>query len=114
MRNNITFLKPLIVRYITNSDTEDLYTLGTQEIVGKYGKTYTWELKSTLMGFTSRDVARTIIDALELPMTIEEFQAASAEKLTGLFPLSNFQPGQPVTSSLKMLLHKIALRNRLV
>ena len=37
-------------------DTESVYTQVTQEIVGRFGCTFDWSLKSQMMGQKERDV----------------------------------------------------------
>ncbi|KAJ3177823.1 Pseudouridine-5'-phosphatase [Gaertneriomyces sp. JEL0708] len=56
-------------------DTERVYTEVTQEILDKYtpGKKFTWALKSRLMGTTSYESAKIIIEELALPLTIEDY-----------------------------------------
>lgn len=76
------------------SDTETLYTMATQEIVGQYGKTYTWEIKSKLMGLMGREAAAAIVKALDIPMLPEEYMSSSQKILARLFSSSiNMLPG---------------------
>jgi len=75
-------------------DTETLYTMATQEIVGQYGKTYTWEIKSKLMGLMGREAAAAIVKALDIPMLPEEYMSSSQKILARLFSSSiNMLPG---------------------
>ncbi|XP_045779321.1 pseudouridine-5'-phosphatase-like [Maniola jurtina] len=74
-------------------NTEDLYTVAFQNIVSRYGKNYTFDLKLTLMGCQSKETAELIISALELPMTPEEFIKESKEQFEVLFPDSELMPG---------------------
>lgn len=65
----------------------------------KYGKEYTWELKSKLMGMTGPEVAEKIIEELQIPISAEKFQAeldeayktvfANVDKMPGMFLLSH-------------------------
>jgi len=66
-------------------DTETLYTMATQEVVNQYGKTYTWEIKSKLMGLMGREAAAAIVEALGLPMQPEEYMSASQKILARMF-----------------------------
>ncbi|XP_064639182.1 pseudouridine-5'-phosphatase-like [Lineus longissimus] len=74
-------------------DTERLYTIATQEVVGPYGKTFTWDIKSQMMGRKADDAIRILIDALELPLTIEEYKVKIAEKYKDVFPACDILPG---------------------
>jgi pseudouridine-5'-monophosphatase len=76
-------------------DTEDLYSIATQEVVSQYGKDYTWEIKTTIMGFIGRDVGVALVEKMELPMTPDEFLLATNELLRDLFPTCKLLPGQP-------------------
>jgi pseudouridine-5'-monophosphatase len=57
-------------------DTERLYTEATQAVVGRFGKTYTWEIKRDAMGRAPQASAQVVIDRLGVPLTTAEFLAA--------------------------------------
>lgn len=46
------------------------------------------------MGFIGRDVAVAIVEALELPITPEEYLSLVQEVLINVFPTSNLLQGQ--------------------
>ncbi len=54
-------------------DTEIFYTQVTQTIVGRFGKTFDWSLKSNMIGRPSIDSARYLVSELDLPITAEEY-----------------------------------------
>ena len=54
-------------------DTEIFYTKVTQLIVGRFGKTFDWSLKSNMIGRPAIDSARYLVEQLELPITAEEY-----------------------------------------
>ncbi|XP_055856197.1 probable pseudouridine-5'-phosphatase isoform X1 [Episyrphus balteatus] len=54
-------------------DTERLYSEAIQKILDKYGKTYTFEVKLTLMGLQNQQVSEKIVAAYDLPMTWQEY-----------------------------------------
>jgi len=56
-------------------DTEGLYTEATQTIVGRFGKTYTWEIKREAMGRDAHTSARIVLQRLSVPLTSDEFLA---------------------------------------
>ncbi|CAG0881417.1 unnamed protein product, partial [Darwinula stevensoni] len=74
-------------------DTERLYTLATQDVVGQYGKEFTWELKVQQMGKHSSECARMICHSLQLPITPEEYLKEMSHVQVELFPSAQLLPG---------------------
>ena len=54
-------------------DTEPLYTRATQAVVGEFGKTFDWALKSRMMGRDALEAARVLVATLDLPISAEEY-----------------------------------------
>jgi len=74
-------------------DTEELYTRATQEIVGRYGKTYDWSLKQHIIGRDARIGARRLMEALEIPLSADEYLELQRPILEALFATSPVMPG---------------------
>jgi pseudouridine-5'-monophosphatase len=66
-------------------DTEPFYTQVTQEIVGRYGKTFDWSVKSRMIGRPSLESARYLVSALALPITPEDYLRERSSRLETLF-----------------------------
>ncbi|EDS35294.1 conserved hypothetical protein [Culex quinquefasciatus] len=73
-------------------DTEKLYTEVTQSIADPYGKTFTWEIKQSVMGLQRDPAAAAIVKALDLPMTPEEYVQVSTEKINQLMSNAQLMP----------------------
>jgi pseudouridine-5'-monophosphatase len=56
-------------------DTERLYTQATQSVVGRFGKTFTWDVKKLAMGRDASVSARIVLDRLDVPISTEDFLA---------------------------------------
>jgi len=74
-------------------DTENLYSMGTQQILSQYNQSYSWEFKTKLMGKRTDEVARMIIEHYQLPMTPEEWISQSKAVYEDLFPTVKSLPG---------------------
>ncbi|KAL4702714.1 hypothetical protein ACJJTC_011579 [Scirpophaga incertulas] len=74
-------------------DSEIIYTEAFSTVCAKYGKIFTWELKSTLLGYQGPECAEKIIRALDLPVSKEEFSEECWEIYEILFPKVQLMPG---------------------
>jgi pseudouridine-5'-monophosphatase len=74
-------------------DTEPFYTEVTQAIVGRYGHTFDWTVKSRMIGKKAADSARILVDALRLPITPEDYLRERESMLATLFPAAQAMPG---------------------
>lgn len=80
------------------SDTERFYTASFQEICDRFGKTYTWTVKSSVMGRGAMEACQMIRDALELPLEAGELLTESIQIQERLFPSAKLLPGMPALS----------------
>jgi len=74
-------------------DSEKLYTEATQRVVGEYGKTFEWSLKSSMMGRHELEAAELLVQTLELPITAEEYLRRQLPIAEGLFRTASELPG---------------------
>jgi pseudouridine-5'-monophosphatase len=74
-------------------DTEPIYTEVTQEIVGRWGKTFDWSVKRSMIGRPSLESARHLVAALDLPITPEEYLELRSTKLEEKFATTPAMPG---------------------
>jgi pseudouridine-5'-monophosphatase len=74
-------------------DTEPFYTEVTQKIVGRYGRTFDWTVKSKMIGKPALASAAILVETLNLPITPEDYLRERAVMLAELFPLAKAMPG---------------------
>ncbi len=74
-------------------DTEPFYTKAHEVLASRYGKTFDWSIKSRMIGLPARTSAQTMIDALHLPLSVEEYLEMRAPLLEELFPNAGPMPG---------------------
>jgi pseudouridine-5'-monophosphatase len=74
-------------------DTETLYTEATQQIVGRYGKTFDWSIKANMIGRPAIDSARHLVTTLDLPISPEQYIAEREQLLKVKFPTAQALPG---------------------
>jgi pseudouridine-5'-monophosphatase len=76
-------------------DTESIYTEVTQMIVGRYGKTFDWSVKSHMIGRDSYDAASYLVKALDLPFEPEFYLEERNALLDERFPFAKPKAGAP-------------------
>jgi hypothetical protein len=54
-------------------DTEGVYTTCIQTIVGRYGKTFDWNVKKAMMGRRLLEASQVALEMMQVPLTAEEF-----------------------------------------
>jgi pseudouridine-5'-monophosphatase len=74
-------------------DTEIFYTEVTQSIVGRFGKTFDWSLKSHMVGRPAIESARFLVKALDLPITAEQYLEERESALEAFMPMAEPMPG---------------------
>jgi pseudouridine-5'-monophosphatase len=74
-------------------DTEIIYTRVTQQIVGRFGKTFDWSIKSNMIGRRAEESSRYLVDALALPISPEDYLQERDVLLRAAFPHCAELPG---------------------
>ncbi|PXX75722.1 pseudouridine-5'-monophosphatase [Pseudomonas sp. LAMO17WK12:I10] len=74
-------------------DTEGIYTEVTQIIADRYGRTFDWTIKQNIIGRGAADLARYVVQALDLPITPEEFLVIREPLMRERFPRALAMPG---------------------
>lgn len=81
-----------LIIYFICVDTEEIYFDIGRAVIGKYGKTFEWSLKSRLMGMPWNEAVDLLLETLGLPITREEY-IEQAAKHVHLFQNANILPG---------------------
>lgn len=55
------------------ADSETIYTQAVSNILQRYGKVYTTEIRLKILGMQATELAQTLISVLNLPVTPDEF-----------------------------------------
>ncbi len=74
-------------------DSEHMYTEATQAVVGEYGATFDPAIKRKVIGRGAIAAGRILVEALELPITAQEFIDLREPHLRRLFPSVAPLPG---------------------
>lgn len=74
-------------------NTEPLYTAAAEAITARFGKEFTWAVKSLMIGKKAADSTAIIIRELDLPLTVEEYLALRKPLVEKLFPAAQPMPG---------------------
>lgn len=72
-----------------------MYSLATQNILDETGvkKTYSWDVKQTLMGLQREEVSKKIVDIYEIPLTWEEYMDRQQAQIEVLMQNAQLLPG---------------------
>ncbi|MDD9857761.1 MAG: HAD-IA family hydrolase [Gammaproteobacteria bacterium] len=74
-------------------NTEIIYTAVTREIVGRFGKTYDWDLKAQMIGRPALDSARFLVEQLQLPISAGQYLAERCKLSQRAFAACDALPG---------------------
>lgn len=81
-------------------DTEPFYTKAHQIVAARYGKVFDWSVKSKMIGLRAHDSAAVMINALGLPITIDEYLEQRRPLLEELFPQA-----EPMSGAIRLTHH---------
>lgn len=73
--------------------TEPIYTLVTNRVVERYGKSFDWSVKRHMIGRGRQESAMILINALDLPLDPEELYALQKPLMEEEFPKAQAMPG---------------------
>lgn len=74
-------------------DTEGIYTEVTALIAAQYGRTFDWSVKRHIIGRGAGDLARYVVEALDLPISADEFLRIREPLMRERFPAAQAMPG---------------------
>ena len=78
------------------ADTERLYTVAQNEVLQRYGLSFSWELKVLMMGKRANEAAQALLQATGLNgrgVTAEVFLQQRDQLLAEMFPRADLMPG---------------------
>ncbi|CAG9839273.1 unnamed protein product [Diabrotica balteata] len=90
-------------------DTEILYTKATQNILDQYGKTFTWEVKTQMMGLHGQEMAERIVKIYDLPISAQEYYKQALEQYYIIMPECQLMPGTPERDSSRIAVQEMKL-----
>lgn len=93
-------------------DTEKLYDVVTQDIVGPYGKTFDWSVKVKMMGRPPPQSSQILVDELKLPITNMQFLEKAKVGFAKAFPTADLMPGLMPGLKVHLLLCAVAVWER--
>lgn len=79
--------------FILFSDTETIYKVGIDEILEKYGKVYTDDVRLKVVGTNEQDTARILVEELNIPKTPEDFFTECFEHFKTVLNKAELKPG---------------------
>ncbi|XP_042874940.1 pseudouridine-5'-phosphatase-like isoform X2 [Penaeus japonicus] len=74
-------------------DTECVYMQAAEIIAAEYGKTFTWEMQTQIMGLAATEDAKYNIETNQLPLTVDEYLTKVNSVCNQLFPNAEKLPG---------------------
>ncbi|KAA3630373.1 MAG: HAD family hydrolase [Proteobacteria bacterium] len=74
-------------------DTESIYTEITQKIVSRFGKVFDWSIKGNMIGRAAHESSQYLVEALDLPISAEEYLEERDVLLHEAFPRARALPG---------------------
>lgn len=74
-------------------DTETCYTIAFNNVTKRYGKEFTWDLKTKCMGQTPDKSSQLVIQELDLPITAEQLDKEAHEEVTLAIPNAKLMAG---------------------
>jgi pseudouridine-5'-monophosphatase len=77
-------------------DTEIIYTQVTQAIVGEFGKVFDWSVKGNMIGRPEMDSANYLVEALDLPISAQDYLDQRNTLLRQAFPDAAALPGAEI------------------
>lgn len=86
-------------------DTEGMYSKMMQNILDGYGKKFNNEIKAKMMGRPTREAGKCLIDSLNLPMTVDEYEEKLYSLRSEFFPSSQLMPGA------EMFINNLKIKN---